>query len=639
MRLKIAIALSLALNAMTAQAATYGLVIGIDKYTGDAPQLEGAVNDARDVADALTKNGAREVKLLLDSGANRNAIMAAWNELLKKAVKNDLVVFHYAGHGGQEPEHVKGSEPSGYDSTLLLAGFKISGTGTFERIVDDELGALFKRASDAGVNVLVAMDACHSGTMTRAFSAPSKTKPRVRATTYPPIPISDDKLPPFDPAWSKIPDDLPNVIYFGAVQDDEEAPEISIDGKSRGALSWALAAGLRGGADANHDGVISKEELQSFIQENIRMKLEGRQHPSVVPAGFRSFHFPLQPASSGPLPFTIINSGKLTPEDLASSLHDISLVQPIGATLTWDVGQRRVTADAGNVIADFALDTTRGVLRADGRADLPAVQATIDTWRKAGPTPLPGPVAPLTLAILNSAAVPAAELVKALNGVRPVDANSNPAPMLTWDVGRGQVFTGLGDLVAELSVRKSGGDTRAFKRDLNGSSALPPADGRSDLPKLQVVIDKWHLTEQIKQLAQARSLHMALQPDDKRHTEGAKLTFLVDGHDQTYLTVFNLGADGTINFLYPLNNAEVKDPLQIPIGRTYTVPLVVEPPFGADHLVAIVSDQSLDRLHRTLQLFDGKTQAAALEPALLKELESMKSYRIGIHGSYTGATR
>ncbi len=556
MRLTKAITVALVAGwvAMPAYASqTYGVVIGIDNYTGVAPKLQGAVNDARDVADALTKSGAADVRLLLDQGANRDAIMAAWGDLLKKAKKDDLMFFHYAGHGGQEPEHTKGSEASGHDSTLLLAGFEVDGAGTYERIIDDEMGAMFKRASDNGVNVLVAIDACHSGTMTRAFKAPSAAKPRVRATTYPAIRITDDKLPPLDPAWARIPDDLPNLIYFGAVQDDEEAPELTIEGQQRGALSWALAAALRGGADADHDGIITKEELQDFIRENIRMKLEGRQHPSVVPQGFRAFQFHLQSAAS--------------------------------------------------------------------------------TERPAAPSGL------LAFAIINQAStVPATDLVKALNGVSLVEANSDPVPMLSWDVGRSQVFTGLGDLVAEFSERKPAEETRAFKRGSTAADARPSSDGRADLPKLQGVIDKWRLTERIKRLAETRSLQMMLKPDDKLHSDGAKITFLVDGHDQTYLTLFNLGADGTVNFLYPLNTVEVKDPLQIPLGRAYTVPLVVEAPYGADHLVAVASAQPLPGLHRALREFDGKPQAAALEPLLFKELAS-QTYRIGIHGSYTAANR
>ncbi|MDJ0640665.1 MAG: caspase family protein, partial [Paracoccaceae bacterium] len=55
---------------------TFGLVIGIDEYTY-VSDLHGAVNDAEDIADALTALGG-EVTLLLNANATRDAILGAW---------------------------------------------------------------------------------------------------------------------------------------------------------------------------------------------------------------------------------------------------------------------------------------------------------------------------------------------------------------------------------------------------------------------------------------------------------------------------------------------------------------------------------------------------------------------------------
>ena len=544
----------------------------------------------------------------------------------------------------------------------MLAGFDTEGQGTYERIIDDELGWMFKRASDAGLSVLVVVDACHSGTMTRGFSSPSQTRPRVRAATYPPILISDDKLPPLDPSWAQIPDDLPNVIYFGAVQDDEQAPEVTIDGKSRGALSWALAEGLRGAADANHDGIVTKEELQTFIKENIRMQLEGRQHPSVIPTGFRAFQYPINTSAqlpvSGMTPpqsvrLAIVNAQAATAASLASSLHNVVPVErPEAAKLVWDVGRRQVTAGPGNIVADFSSESSRGAKRvtsappvqvlasADGRSDLPRVQAVVDNWHESVPVPSSSTEdsTPIILAILNASTQSAPELVKGLSGVRLVGAEGGDSAALTWDVARRQVFSGLGDIVASLGAGSEVDETRAFKRSVGPGDAPPPVDGRADLTKLQGVVDKWRLAERIKHLAESRSLIMSLDPNDKLHSSGDKITFVIDGHDQTYFTLFNIAADGTINFLYPLNTADVKDPPQIPLGRAYSVPLVVDAPYGADHLVAIASAGPLSKLHKALEEFDGKPAAGRLESLLVEQLAG-QNYRIGIHGSYTAATR
>ena len=581
---------------------TYGLVVGIDDYQYINPKLDGAANDARDVADALRKGGARDVRLLLDREAGRDAIMAAWSALLAEAHQGDTLVFHYAGHGGQEPEHIKGSEPTGYDSTLLLADFALTGKGTYERIVDDELGAMFKRASDAGVNLLVAVDACHSGTMTRAFGNPAIAKPKVRAVNYLPIDPAEDRLPPFDPAWAKIPAELPHVYYFGAVQDNEESPEVEIGGQWRGALSWSLAEGLRGAADANGDGVVTVEELRDYITDQIRMKLEGQQHPSIIPARARGV-------------VMLQNRG-------------FAFLTPQALEILKTVSTDRVS-DFANQLLERALKDSPGTSPSDKLDRI--IQAIRDKEKKSAP---PAVAAPVGLAIVNAADADLAGLKGGLSNADLVE----PAvrPLLTWDVGKRRVLSALGDVVADFTGGAAGDDTRAYKRQVSG--AVPKADGLADLPKVQAVVDKWHLTELIKKLAAGRSLGMSLRPGDAVHAAGDKIGFAIEGHSQRFLTLFDLASDGTVNFLYPLATDKVKDPVEIPLGQPYGVPLVVDAPYGADHLVAIASAEPLADLHKTLKEIEGKPTARDLEAALLKQLDG-RTYQIGIHGSYTAEKR
>ena len=571
--------LMLATAATTAKAAdTYGLVVGIDDYQHINPKLEGAVNDARDVADALKKDGARDVKLLLDRDASRDAIMHAWNDILTKAHKGDVLVFHYAGHGGQEPEHVKGSEPTGYDSTLLLAGFSLSGQGTYERIVDDELGWMFKRASDAGLYLLVAIDACHSGTMTRAFENPAIAKPRVRAVNYLPINPAEDRLPPFDPAWARIPDELPNVFYFGAVQDNEEVPEVEINKQWRGALSWALASGLRGGADANHDGVITVFELRDYMLDQIRMKMEGQQHPSVIPTRTRGNGDGDAPPPATGLVFTA----------------------------PW-LAEKMKTASKEEIAAFI-------------QSHLQSVGQAVAAAARKG-------AAPVGLAIINAADADIPALAGGLTNATLADAATRP--LLTWDVSGRRVLSALGDVVADFH----GDDTRAFKRATAADAATTAATDRT---RVQGVIDKWHLAEHLKALAEGRSLGMALQPGDSVHRIGDKVAFGIDGFKDTAFTLFDLASDGTVNLIYPLDTATMKDPPRIPAGHPYSVPLVVDTPFGADHLVAIASAEPLTELHTLLRGLDGKPAARDLEAALDRQLDG-RTLQIGIHAAYTAA--
>ncbi len=582
----------------------YGLVIGIDDYQVIKPKLDGAVNDAKDVADALRKDGAADVRLLVDDAVTRDAVMGAWNELLAKAKKDDTMVFHYAGHGGQEPEHVKGSEASGYDSTLMLSGFSLTGKGTYERIVDDELGAMFKRASDAGVKLLVVVDACHSGTMTRGFSNPAITKPKVRAVPYLPIKADEDRLPPMDPAWAKIPDELPNVYYFGAVQDHEEAPEVEIEGNVRGALSWSLAEGLRGAADANKDGVVTAEELRDYILDQVRMKLEGQQHPSVIPNKARGVVM----QQAGELAFLTPAAAEAARKSSQNGLKDV-------AKLLLENANKPATVQP----SPEKLDPVIKKIQEQAKNNQPAI---------AQPR--------IALAIVNASDVNA--LKRSLTNVDVVEAASRP--LLTWDVSRRRVLSSLGDMVADFATNPAviAEETRAFKRQVVSADLKPQGDAQADLPRVQSVADKWHLTELIKNMADGRSLGMSLQPGDAIHVPGDKISFSIEGHNKTFFTLFNIASDGTINFIYPLNTAEVKDPLEIPLGKPYLVPLVVDAPYGADHLVAIASGDPLTELHKALREIDGKPAARSFEPILLKQLEG-RTYQIGIHGAYTAERR
>ena len=590
-----------------AVASTYGLVIGIDDYQHISPKLDGAVNDARDVADALRKNGAQEVRLLVNQEASRDAIMAAWGDLVSKAHKGDIIVLHYAGHGGQEPEHIKGSEPTGFDSTLLLADFALKGKDTYERIVDDEMGEMFKRAADAGAKLMVVVDACHSGTMTRAFSNPAIAKPRVRAVTYLPIDPAEDRLPPMDPAWAKIPKDIPNVFYFGAVQDNEESPEVEIEGRWRGALSWALASGLRGAADTNGDGVVTIEELRNYIVDQINMKLEGQQHPSIIPTEHRG----VSPASDTGIAF-------LTPKAL-------EIIQTVS---------KDKVNDFANQLLERALQNTKGATASD---KLENIINAIKEKEKNKNNIAANTLASLKIAIVNTLNLDLAGLAHGLTNAEIVDASTRP--FLTWDVGKRLVLSSLGDVVADFASHPTGAneETRAYKR-ATASDSGKEAGGAQDLPKVQVVIDKWRLVEMIKSLAESRSIGVTLKPGDMVHNSGEKITFAIEGHNYKFLTLFDLASDGTTNFIYPLSTSEIKDPLEIPLGQPYTVPLVVEAPYGADHLVAIVSAEALTDLHKILKENDGKPSARSLETALRQQLDG-RTYQIGIHASYTAEKR
>ena len=135
----------------TAQAATYGVFVGLNKYnTSYIPSdnwLNGCVPDANHIYTNTTKRGgwtAATVTKMLDSAGTKTAIRRAITNNAALAVSGDTFLYYHSSHGGQN---------SG--KSVYLCAYD-------DDYQDTELAAdLAKFAT--GVKVIVVVDACHSG--------------------------------------------------------------------------------------------------------------------------------------------------------------------------------------------------------------------------------------------------------------------------------------------------------------------------------------------------------------------------------------------------------------------------------------------------------------------------------------------
>ena len=261
------------------------LVVGINDYA-ELRDLSGAVNDARDVAKALAGAGVKDLVVLEDGAATRERIAAEWRTLMTRADSGDALVLTYAGHGGQEPARVPGTERDGLDEVLLLGGFRSTGPGTRERIIDDELNQWFVEAGARDLRVIFVADSCHSGTLTRSRD------PRAPASAFrsSPYMIADDMLDLDIPEEAAAIEetDLDHVSFLAAGQEHEQVPEIVVpddtgNPEPRGALSYVFARAVEGEADLDGNGVLRRDELWRFVRENVRMISEARQTPNLLP--------------------------------------------------------------------------------------------------------------------------------------------------------------------------------------------------------------------------------------------------------------------------------------------------------------------------------------------------------------------
>ena len=219
----------------------HALCIGIDAY-GGSNALQGCVADAQSFAEALTRWGFN-VQQLTNERATRQTITAGIEQLLSRSTSGDIVVIQYAGHGTQLPD-TDGDESDGFDEAWVPYDYN---DGEF--VIDDDIGALFDRHRDRGVELVVFTDCCHSGTSTRFWAG--RDAPQLAShSRYLPLPreIVQRYLSKrgagqtgarFGPK-----DALGWEIHFAACQDQQSAYEHDGHGDFTRASTKALAEAL-----------------------------------------------------------------------------------------------------------------------------------------------------------------------------------------------------------------------------------------------------------------------------------------------------------------------------------------------------------------------------------------------------------
>lgn len=487
---------------------------------GAIRELNGAVNDARIIAEALNKRNADEVVLLLDGAATRERIFAEARRLAEAAARQSgWLIITYAGHGGQETERIAGDEEDGLDEVFLLSGFNTKGKQSGQRIVDNEIFALLS-AVPKGVNVLFVADSCHSGTMTRDADPRAGLLSR-RFANY--GPIENDALPPLPVATKGMETtELEHVIFVAGAKDSEAVQEVFIDGVPHGAVSYFLSRSILGDIDGNGRGASTMAEFRQMLVLAADMANEQRQGASV------------------------------------------------------------------NFLP--------------GRGGEPWVFATRPKSTEAAARVVP---AELTLAIIGDGVAPA--------GVKLVQDRQQA--MLIWDVARGQVVAnGLGDQVAEKDARTG------------------------DAVFIAGVTDKWRALPGFRALATSHPLAVTIGQDgaQKRYASGRVPIGFGGNRSDTlkYLTAFNIAGDGTIQSLFPRRSRPAEGEALSP-DFVVQMEAGVQPPFGADHIIAIATAARPDQLRQRLATLEGK-RAAGEALAMVQASLSGSDYALGIAGLYTG---
>lgn len=161
------------LNAVTKRA----LLVGVSDYgnTMEDPNKWANISGANDIEllTPLFKEQGFSVTSLVDGEATHAGITKAFEKLIKKSKKGDIVYVHFSMHG-QPFEDLNGDEEDGWDESLIpVDADMLYAEGVYEgknHLLDDELEVYFNEIRNKlgpEGQLVVVLDACHSGTASR----------------------------------------------------------------------------------------------------------------------------------------------------------------------------------------------------------------------------------------------------------------------------------------------------------------------------------------------------------------------------------------------------------------------------------------------------------------------------------------
>ena len=278
----------------------HALLVGIDHYPSPIPSLGGALSDVALLKKRLENipQFAQTVNTLTNEQATRSNILSAWNHLIKTSQSGDTILFSFSGHGYKQPDfdndEKKRNPADQLDEMLLLSGFSFqSKQMAAHTLLDDELDRLFKRANAKGVKVIYLADTCFAGGSSRNVSnIPGLTfgknrSLRLTQTQY--SRLSDWLFQHWQnrkEKWLKpislLSDSNESTFVFSSTDEASEVPEIQLDGKTYGPLSWSFSKALEE-ANLNGDNDLSHAELVDYLVHKLNLMGYLKHAPQFLP--------------------------------------------------------------------------------------------------------------------------------------------------------------------------------------------------------------------------------------------------------------------------------------------------------------------------------------------------------------------
>ncbi|MFN0013709.1 MAG: caspase family protein [Saprospiraceae bacterium] len=231
------------------------LLIGIGDYPAAGGWLPiNAPNDLLVISDALRQRGFRDENIVIvkNEQATRAGIENIWKTVfLPRVQRGDVIYFQFSGHGQQVADNNgNNDELDGYDEAIVPydspKSFK-SGVNEGQKLIrDDDLNDMFndlrQRLGPSG-NLMVVLDACHSGTGTRGM-APARGTDEAMASDEFKKKLThrtgdNFSAPQFGSAGAS--ELAPMAAFFGSAHNQLNFETRDEQGQLIGSLSYALS--------------------------------------------------------------------------------------------------------------------------------------------------------------------------------------------------------------------------------------------------------------------------------------------------------------------------------------------------------------------------------------------------------------
>lgn len=248
-----------------AQNNKHALIIALSEYNRETGWRNiNSANDVQLIKNALIAKGFAEENIIVHSdGLTKDGILdAIQKDLIDKVQPGDMAYFQYSGHGQQVADD-NNDEVDGLDEALVPVDapvgnrYKDPKTGQVvnydgsKHLRDDDLGAILdKLRTKLGTtgNVMVVIDACHSGSATRGIGlARGTSEPNVPDGWKAPASASSRGAVETETGFGLITVEQNKagmVCFFGSSQDELNYEYEDNDGKRYGSLSYALSKAL-----------------------------------------------------------------------------------------------------------------------------------------------------------------------------------------------------------------------------------------------------------------------------------------------------------------------------------------------------------------------------------------------------------